>query len=109
MKNEHELGPLSDAITKAIHELSKVVAQAVGHGLAKGTATSPMPPAPAPPAERTLTKLQVAELFQVSPRTVDVWMSRGYLPHWRLGRSIRFRLRDVQEHLDSHHKVRGHS
>lgn len=109
MKKDHELGPLSDALTRAINELTKVVAEAVRQGLAEGAASSPIPSTAALPAERILTKLQVAELFQVAPRTVEVWMSRGYLPYWRLGRTVRFRLRDVQEHLDSHHKNHGRS
>ena len=46
-----------------------------------------------------LTKQDVARLLQVSVRTVENFMSRGLLPFFRIGRTVRFRLKDIEAHL----------
>ena len=51
-------------------------------------------------SDRLLNKKQVAELLNVTPRCVDGWMSRGLLPYYKIGRSVRFRAGDVVRHLD---------
>jgi excisionase family DNA binding protein len=47
-----------------------------------------------------LEKKEVADLFQVSCRTIDNWMAKGYLPYYKLGRIIRFKLCDIEAQLD---------
>jgi excisionase family DNA binding protein len=50
-------------------------------------------------ADRFLKKSQVAQLLQVTTRTVDEWMRRRLVPYYRVGRTIRFREEDVVAHL----------
>lgn len=37
-----------------------------------------------------ITKSQVAERFQVTPRTVEAWMEKRLLPFQKIGRTVRF-------------------
>ena len=37
-----------------------------------------------------ITKNQVAERFQVTPRTIEAWMAKRYLPFQKIGRTVRF-------------------
>ena len=55
--------------------------------------------------EPLLSKRQVAEQLNVTARTVDNWMGRGYLPYYRIGRNIRFRMGDIQDCLEAKCKV----
>ena len=51
-----------------------------------------------------LKKSQVAEMFQVTERTIEKWVSDGSLPAVRLGRTVRFDreaiLKKVREQQD---------
>lgn len=47
-----------------------------------------------------LTKLEVASMLRVSPRTLDTWLQRGIVPHIRLGRSVRFSRASLTRHLE---------
>jgi excisionase family DNA binding protein len=47
--------------------------------------------APPWPEHLYLTKLQVAQMFQVTVRTLDDWMKRGLIPFIKVGRTVRFR------------------
>jgi excisionase family DNA binding protein len=42
------------------------------------------------PESTFLKKSQVAKMFQVSERTIENWVSDGFLPAFRIGRSVRF-------------------
>lgn len=50
--------------------------------------------------EDLLTKAQLAERLHKSPRCVEIWMQRRYLPYFKIGRSVLFRWPDVVAHLD---------
>ena len=51
---------------------------------------------------RYLNKCDVAELLGVTVRTVDNLMTRGLLPYLKIGgKCVRFRLDDIEKHLDS--------
>jgi len=51
-------------------------------------------------SDRLLNKKQVAELLNVTPRCVDNWMKRGFLPYLKIGRSVRFNAGNLVRHLD---------
>lgn len=51
-------------------------------------------------ARPVLTREQVAELLEVSPRTVARLVKRGELPVLHIGRLPRFRRADVEAFLD---------
>jgi excisionase family DNA binding protein len=46
-----------------------------------------------------LRKTQMAELLQVSVRTLDNWMARRLIPYIRIGRTIRFRRTDLENNI----------
>jgi excisionase family DNA binding protein len=48
-----------------------------------------------------LRKRELAERLAISKRTLDVWMHMGRIPFLKVGRSVRFRLPDVLEKLNS--------
>jgi excisionase family DNA binding protein len=48
-----------------------------------------------------LRKRELAEKLAISRRTLDVWMQKGRVPFFKVGRSVRFRLPDVLEKLQT--------
>jgi excisionase family DNA binding protein len=52
-----------------------------------------------PDTERFLTKKDVAKRLGIRPRTVSVWVQQGRLPVYRVGRYLRFKWNEVEEHL----------
>jgi excisionase family DNA binding protein len=48
-----------------------------------------------------LTKKGLAPKLQISPRTLDDWMRKGRIPFIKVGRTVRFRLTDVIEKLNT--------
>lgn len=54
----------------------------------------------AAPLEALLSVGQVAEICQVSDRTVRRWIADGQLPVCRLGRSVRIRPADLAAMID---------
>ncbi len=65
------------------------------------------------PAERSvedasdglLDKLRTAHKLRVSPRTLNEYMKRGWIPYIRLGTTVRFRWEDVLATLNERHRV----
>ena len=49
--------------------------------------------------EGLLTKRGLAPRLEISTRTLDDWMRRGFVHYIKVGRSVRFRLSDVLEKL----------
>ncbi len=48
-----------------------------------------------------LTKRGLAPRLEISTRTLDDWMRRGFVPYIKIGKSVRFRLADVLEKLNA--------
>ena len=48
-----------------------------------------------------LRKKELAQQLAISKRTLDVWMQKGRIPFLKVGRSVRFRLSDVLEKLQT--------
>jgi excisionase family DNA binding protein len=84
----------ADVHEEHLNYLAKLIEQAVQRGLQAHTV--------AQPPSMYLTKQDMAKLLQVTPRTIDNLMARGILPFVRLGRTVRFRLKDVEAHIESH-------
>lgn len=55
--------------------------------------------------DRYLTKDEVAGLLGVSRRTVDNLMRRGWLVYHKIGRTVRFRKDDIDQHLNETARV----
>ena len=46
--------------------------------------------------EAVLTKQQAADHFQVTMRTIDNWMKKGYLPYYKIGHVVRIKMSEVE-------------
>jgi excisionase family DNA binding protein len=57
-------------------------------------------------SEKFLTVLDVASLLSVRPSTVYQWVSLGEIPHYRLGRIVRFRRKDLEVWVEGFRKER---
>ena len=55
------------------------------------------------------TKSEIAEQFQVTVRTIDQWMKSGRLPYFKIARTVRFRVRDIEASLDQTSRVQPHN
>ncbi|OGH59736.1 MAG: hypothetical protein A3G34_07945 [Candidatus Lindowbacteria bacterium RIFCSPLOWO2_12_FULL_62_27] len=42
----------------------------------------------------------VAKFFNVSPRTIQGWVSKNYIPNFHIGNFVRFRLTDINSWID---------
>ena len=52
--------------------------------------------------ERLMTMQEVAEYLQCSLSTVRRWVGRGKVPHYRLGKMIRFRRAELDHWLGAY-------
>lgn len=51
--------------------------------------------------DRLLTECEVADLLNISVRTLQAWRVRGGGPRFiKVGRAVRYRLSDVQDWID---------
>lgn len=57
--------------------------------------------------QQFMNKRQVARMFGATERTIESYMRRGILPFYRLGRTVRFHLDDIRNHLAENFKVVG--
>lgn len=49
-------------------------------------------------------KFAVAEMLDVSPRTVEAWTQRRLIPHVRVShRCVRYRLDEIETWFETHH------
>ena len=48
-----------------------------------------------------LTKRDIARELQLGLRAIDVWMAAGRIPYLKIGKTVRFRLADVLEKLQT--------
>ena len=55
-------------------------------------------------SEKFLTVFEVASLLSVKPSTVYQWVSLGEIPHYRLGRIVRFRRKDLEAWVENFRK-----
>lgn len=52
--------------------------------------------------ERLMTMQEVAEYLQCSLSTVRRWVGRGTVPHYRMGKLVRFRRAELDRWLDAY-------
>ena len=50
--------------------------------------------------DELLTKQELAVKLKKTPRCIELWMRRGYLPYIKISRSVYFRWKDVMASLD---------
>lgn len=51
-----------------------------------------------------LSKAKIARRLGRTTRTIESWMKAGYLPYYKIGRTVLFRWSDVQAHLEQNHR-----
>jgi excisionase family DNA binding protein len=54
-------------------------------------------------AGRLLNKAELARFCGVRVRTIENWMRLG-LPYFKIGRTVRFKLSDINAHLEANHR-----
>ncbi len=52
--------------------------------------------------DRLMTVQEVAEYLQCSLSTVRRWVARGKVPHYRMGKLVRFRRAELDRWLDAY-------
>ncbi len=52
-----------------------------------------------------LTKAEVAAYAQCTTRCIDNWMKLGYIPYFKIGRTVRFKVTDIDAYLHEHCRV----
>ena len=56
--------------------------------------------------EPLFNRKQAAEHFQVTIRTIENWSRAGYLPYYKVGSEVRYRLSDIMALWDEKYSVR---
>lgn len=52
--------------------------------------------------KRLFTPKEVAEYLAVSPKTIYKWSFQGRVPYLKLGKTLRFDLKEIDEWLKGH-------
>ena len=53
------------------------------------------------------TKIEIAAMLQLTPRTIDLWMKKRRIPYLKIGRCVRFDIADVKAYLASKCRIDG--
>ena len=97
-------------ITVAVNELigafGKLVVAIVYEHARRRPFTETESPAPARDYA-LLSKKQLAERIGVSARTLDTWIEQRRIPYLKIGRTVRFSLSEVSEHLKEKYRLPG--
>jgi excisionase family DNA binding protein len=56
------------------------------------------------PSDPWMTQKQVAAQLQISRKTLYNWTAKGFLPSYKVGRSVRYRMSDVQKSWEAKFK-----
>lgn len=112
MKPEQKL---AETVAIAIRDISTAISHLIEAKTVSGfsnrahdkTPAGPTEPSNPEPEPDLMTKRDVAKFMNVSLRTVDNWVRRRLLPHYRIGRVVRFKRGDILERLNSSHRLIG--
>jgi len=98
--NYSDTKQLADALTTFATALTKILTQkleVIGEGLERKVALKA--------ADAMLTKDEIAKHFGITVRTVENWMTQGYVPYLRFGRAVRFSLADVPQLVPKYRRL----
>ena len=90
---------LAEAVAALAATITEVINERVREELAAATATTPG--VVERTAEPFITMAELLERVRVSRRTMYSWMQKGYVPYIRVGRSVRFDWKLVNERLSA--------
>lgn len=109
--NPSETKRLADAVANIAATISEIIEARLKKSIEThtGLPSALWPDAASPKAmEGWVRKKDVAKHLNISVRTVDNWMSKGVLPHIRLGeRGVFFKLSEVDEAVNRRFKRNG--
>jgi excisionase family DNA binding protein len=66
-------------------------------------------PAVAPTAPFYVSREEIARAIPVSPRTIDEWRIKGWIPYLKIGGVVRFDLKEVKAALERRFKVKANA
>jgi excisionase family DNA binding protein len=55
--------------------------------------------------EAYIDKRELARRIGKTVRTVDTWMAEGWIPFYKVGRTVCFRWSEVDQHIRAHFRV----
>ena len=90
-------------MAEAVAALAATITEIINERLQEqSAAAAATPPAVGEPtAEPFITMAELSERVRVSRRTMYAWMQKGYVPYIRVGRSLRFDWKLVNERLSA--------
>ncbi len=59
------------------------------------------------PVESFIDKHELGRRLGRTSRSVDVWMRRGFVPYYKVGRSVAFKWSEVEAYLARTYRVSG--
>jgi excisionase family DNA binding protein len=101
MKNSAELHRLANSIAGLATTITEIISMKIQTATHDAMQSQPPTTVQVATYDPFLTKRQLAKHFQVSGRTIDNWCQMGHLPHYKIGRMVRFRLSDIQAEWDT--------
>jgi excisionase family DNA binding protein len=95
--------PQERRLAEAVAALAATITEVINERLRElSAAATETPPAVVErAAEPFITMAELLERVRVSRRTMYVWMQKGYVPYIRVGRSLRFDWKLVNERLSA--------
>ena len=98
MKTDAEMTTAVRSLNQAFAKLAELIVadcrQRVAEIIEKAEAACPQP---SPFPSRLVSKKELAAHCEVSLRTIDLWCQRKIVPYFNIGKTVRFKIEDVEE------------
>lgn len=56
--------------------------------------------------QHLVSRKEVAERLGVGMTTVDLWAKQGRFPYYKLGKSVRFEMKDIDRYVEASFQLR---
>jgi excisionase family DNA binding protein len=96
---------MTEASTQVTHAILEAIKLEVAAQIGAADRSPVVAPLPQPTETALLSKKDAARFLNVSVRTIANWMTRGYLPFYRIGKIVRFRQKDILDYLNENHRL----
>jgi excisionase family DNA binding protein len=94
-------GPQDRRLSEAVAALAATITETINERLREQACAQRPETVIERAAEPFVTVAELMERLSVSRRTIYTWMEKGYLPYIRVGRSLRFDWKLVNERLSA--------
>lgn len=108
MNNSKELRHLADSIAGLVATITEIINTKVQTATHDAARLQPPTTVQVASYDPWLTRPQLAAHLQVSLRTIENWRRQGYLPHYKAGRLVRYKLSDIQVAWEARMKRDAH-